>query len=189
MEIRTALQSLLASQEPAEAPVGAPRFGGDIKSFALPEVLEFLRLQKKTGSLVISSRQGAAIIRLVRGQVTSASAPGVKRLGETLVERGIITAAALDAALAKQRLDDGESAEALGALLLRERPAHRESLKRAVLQQVIDALGELLTWKEGAFSFHPGSDRGQPAISFDLQNVMLEIMRVADESNENRWST
>ena len=184
MEIREALQSLLAPQQPAEMASIAPRFGGDLKSFALPEVLEFLRLQKKTGSLVISSRRGAGIVRLVRGQVTSASAPGVKRLGETLIERGIITAATLDAALAKQRLDDGEGAEALGALLLRERPANRDALTRAVFQQLIDALGEMLNWKEGAFSFHPGSDRGQPAIAFDLQNVMLEIMRVADESNE-----
>lgn len=184
LEIREALQSLLAPQEPAAVESIVPRFGGDLKTFALPEVLEFLRLQKKTGSLVVSSRRGAAIVRLVRGQVTSASAPGVKRLGETLVERGIITTAALDAALAKQRLDDGEGAEALGALLLRERPADRDALKRAVFQQVIDALGEMLNWKEGAFSFHPGSDRGQPAIAFDLQNVMLEIMRLADESNE-----
>jgi hypothetical protein len=42
----------------------------------------------------------------------------------------------------------------------------------------------MLTWTEGAFSFHPGSDRELPAISFDLQNVMMEIMRIADESQE-----
>ena len=74
-------------------------------------------------------------------------------------------------------------------MLLRERPAHREALTRAVFQQVIDALDEMLTWKEGAFSFHPGSDRGLPAIAFDLQNVMLEVMRIADERNANGSST
>jgi hypothetical protein len=74
-------------------------------------------------------------------------------------------------------------------MLLREHPAHREPLTRAVFQQVIDALGEMLTWKEGAFSFHPGSDRGLPAISFDLLNVMLEIMRLTDERQANRSST
>ena len=182
LEIREALQSLLAQAPSAgDPPVTAPRFGGDIKTFALPEVLEFLRLQKKTGSLVVSSRRGAAIVRLVRGKVTSASAPGVKRLGEALVASGIITPTALESALARQRSDDGESAEALGAVLLRERPGHREALTRAVFQQVLDALDEMMTWNEGAFSFHPGSDRGLPAISFDLQNVMLEIMRIADE--------
>jgi tetratricopeptide (TPR) repeat protein len=189
-EIRAALQSLLAPERPAEAVTTiAPRFGGDISSFALPEVLEFLRLQKKTGSLVISSGRGAAIVRLVRGRVTSASAPGLKRLGETLVERGIISAAAVDAALARQRMDDGEGAETLGAMLLREHPAQREALTRAVFKQVIDALSEMLNWKEGAFSFHPGGDRGQPAIAFDLQTVMMEIMSLADESSSNRSST
>ena len=44
----------------------------------------------------------------------------------------------------------------------------------------------MLTWNEGAFSFHPGSDRGLPAIAFDLQNVMLEIMRLADETQGNQ---
>ena len=92
-EIRAALEALppppAAPAPAAAAPV--PRFIGDIKSFALPEVLEFLRLQHKTGSLVVSSRRGAGIVRLVKGQVTSASAPGVGRLGEALVARGIIT--------------------------------------------------------------------------------------------------
>ena len=189
VEIREALQSLLAQPAASDPPVTAPRFGGDIKTFALPEVLEFLRLQKKTGSLVVSSRRGAAIVRLVRGKVTSASAPGVKRLGEALVARGIITPTALESALARQRTDDGESAEALGAVLLRERPGHREALTRAVFQQVLDALGEMQTWNEGAFSFHPGSDRGLPAIAFDLQNVMLEIMRIADERKATSSST
>jgi tetratricopeptide (TPR) repeat protein len=190
-EIREALESLLAQPHPptADAAQTSPRFGGDVRTFALPEVLEFLRIQRKTGSLVVSSRRGAAIVRLCRGQVTSASAPGVKRLGEALIDRGILTPAALDAALAKQRTDDGEGAEALGSLLLRERPAHREALRRAVFQQVLDALGEMLTWTEGAFSFHPGSDRGLPAISFDLQNVMLEIMRIADERKAESSST
>jgi tetratricopeptide (TPR) repeat protein len=186
--IREALQTILAPPT-VETAVAAPRFSGDINSFALPEVLEFLRLQNKTGSLVISSRRGAAIVRLVRGQVTSASAPGVSRLGERLVASGIISTEALDAALARQRMDDGEAAETLGAVLLRERPAHREALTRAVFQQVLDALSEVLTWSEGAFSFHPGSDRGLPAISFDLQNVVLEVFRIADERNANRSST
>ena len=136
--IRQALQSVLARSASAEPGIVAPRFGGDLTTFALPEVLEFLRLQHKTGSLLLSSQRGAAIVRLVRGQVTSASAPGLKPFGEALVERG------------------------------------------AALRQVLAALTEMLTWTEGAFSFHPGSDSGLPAISFDLQRVMLEIMRGPD---------
>jgi tetratricopeptide (TPR) repeat protein len=193
-EIRAALESLPPPAAPVQAAVApAPRFIGDIKSFALPEVLEFLRLQHKTGSLVVSSRRGAGIVRLVKGQVTSASAPGIGRLGEALVARNIITRAQLDAVLAQQRRDDnagdGDGAETLGDLLMRQRPGDREPLTRAVFQQVLDALEEMLAWKEGAFSFHPGADRGMPVIAFDLQNVMLEIMRLADERDATRSST
>jgi tetratricopeptide (TPR) repeat protein len=192
--IREALQALLvpaaAVDDAPSAPAApVPRFGGDIRTFALPEVLAFLRLQNKTGSLVVSSRRGAAIVRMVHGQVTSASAPGVSRLGEALIARGIITPQALEIALARQRMDDGETAEALGSMLLREHPGHREALTQAVFQQVIDALDEMLTWTEGAFSFHPGSHRGRPAIAFDLQHVVMEVLRIADERNANGSST
>jgi tetratricopeptide (TPR) repeat protein len=185
LEIRAALEALLARpRHDEQAAATSPRFGGDISTFALPEVLEFLRLQKKTGSLVISSRRGAGIVRLAAGRITSASAPGVRRLGQVLVERRILSAAELDALLAQQRAEDGESAEALGAVLLRRRPRDREALTQAVLKQVIDALAEALSWTEGGFSFHPGNDRESPAIAFDLQNVMLEILRLADERTQ-----
>ena len=122
---RRARSRCRAAAAPAPAAAApAPRFIGDIKSFALPEVLEFLRLQHKTGSLVVSSRRGAGIVRLVKGQVTSASAPGVDAWAKRSSRADIITRAQLDAALARQRRDDAPSdgSETLGDLLLRERP-------------------------------------------------------------------
>jgi tetratricopeptide (TPR) repeat protein len=196
VEIRGVLQSFLAPGGGAsgtEAPKPPVDFNasitGDLRSFLLPDVLEFLRLQSKTGSLVVSSRNGAGIVRLVRGQVTSASAPGVKRLGEALVERGIISRHGLESALARQRGDERESSEALGSVLFRDRPTEaRVEITRVVFQQVLDALEQMLGWKEGAFSFHPEGEKEMPAIAFDVQNVMLELMRLADERNESGTS-
>jgi hypothetical protein len=65
---------------------------------------------------------------------------------------GIITAAALDAALAKQRTDDGEARRRWDRCCCA--PGHR-GRSPARCQQVLDALSEMLGWK-GAFSFHPG---------------------------------
>jgi hypothetical protein len=162
------------------APAASTRFGGDLKSFALPDVMEFLRLQGKTGTLVLSSRRGAGLVRLARGEITSASAPGVLRLGEALVVRGLVTPAELQAALARQAGGD-ENGEALGTMLMRNRPGDEEQLTRAVFAQVLAAVDEMLGWREGTFSFHPGREPDPPAISFDLRNVMLEIVRLADE--------
>src|SRR5262249_49928521 len=85
---RRALEQFLArpatASQPGTGGLRAAEFDasitGDLKSFQLFDVLEFLRLQNKTGALVVSSRQGAGIVRLTQGAVTSASAPGVKRL-------------------------------------------------------------------------------------------------------------
>ena len=188
-EIREALASLLAHPTSSDPPAPFARFSGDLESFGLPEVLEFMRVQNKTGSLVISSRQGAGIVRLVRGRLTSAAAPGVQRLGETLVGRGIISRSDLDAALASQRADLRQTSEALGSVLLRKRPGAREQLNQAVLQQILDGLAEMLSWREGAFSFHPGTEAEIPSISFDTQNVVMELFRMTDEQTSPSSST
>jgi tetratricopeptide (TPR) repeat protein len=188
-EIRQALASMLSEPARSDSPAPFARISGDLGSFGLPEVLELMRAQRKSGALVISSRQGAGIVRIVQGRLTSASAPGVQRLGETLVSRGIIGRAELEVALAAQRSDAGETSEALGSVLLRRRPGAAAQLTEAILQQVLDSLAEMLTWREGAFSFHPGAATEIPPISFDTQSVVMELLRIADERSARRSST
>jgi hypothetical protein len=145
-------------------------------------------VQAKTGSVVISSRQGAGIVRLVQGRLTSASAPGVQRLGETLVDRGIITRPELDGALATQRSELRQSTEALGSVLLRSRPGVRELLNQAILQQILDGLVEMLGWSEGAFSFHPAPESEAPSISFDTQRVVMKAFGMIDHRTSHSSS-
>jgi len=189
-EIQEALASPLVQPE-ANTGTAAPfaHFSGDLGSFGLTEILEFMRVQQKTGSLVISSRQGAGVVRLVQGRLTSVSAPGVQRLGETLVSRGLISRADLEAALAIQRADLRQTSEALASLLLRKRPGDREQLSQAVLQQILDGLAEMLSWREGAFSFHPGTQAEVPSISFDTQSVVMEFFRMTDDDDTSRSSS
>jgi tetratricopeptide (TPR) repeat protein len=151
---------------------------GDLKTFQLLDVLEFLRLQNKSGSLVVSSRLGAGVMRLVRGRITSASAPGVKRLGEALVEQKVISAQQLERALARQQ-DDKE--EVLGTLLLRDGALLGGQLADVVLRQIMASLDAMLGWTEGAFSFHGGDDEEPPPISFNLQEVTLKVLKAHDE--------
>jgi tetratricopeptide (TPR) repeat protein len=152
---------------------------GDLKTFQLLDVLEFLRLQNKSGSLVVSSRVGAGVMRLVRGRITSASAPGVKRLGEALVAARVISSHQLERALARQQ-DDKE--EALGTLLLRDGALAGGQLSEVVLRQIMASLEEMLGWIDGAFSFHGAEDEEPPPISFNLQEVTLKVLKARDES-------
>lgn len=193
-ETRAALEAVFAPPEdeaPAARPSGpqdlGPSISGDLKSFPLFDVLEFLRLQRKTGSLVVSSPLGAGVVRLLGGAVTSASAPRVKRLGETLLDDRLITRPQLDLALAHQRqVADASTLPALGSVLLRKKVIDQDRLSVGIRRQLVAALEDMLTWPEGAFSFHPALDVDGPPVSFDLQDVMLKLARMADERNAGK---
>jgi Flp pilus assembly protein TadD len=185
-EIHQALERFLAvaAAEGAEVPRAAQldaSIRGELRSFSLFDVLEFLRLQCKTGSLVISSRHGAGLVRLVEGSLTSASAPGTPRLGDVLLETGLVSPAQLSVALGKQRGLPEESAESLGSILLQAKIIDRAQLARIVFDQALTALGEITSWSEGAFSFHPADGLEPPPVSFSVQQVVLELMRQRDE--------
>ncbi len=152
-EIRHALAALPADGSTAGSPPASARFSGDLGSFGLPEVLELMRAQRKTGALVIASRQGAGIVRIVQGRLTSASVPGVPRLGEMLARQGVVDGAELEAAF---------------------------------LRQIVEGLAEVVSWREGAFSFHPSAAAALPAISFDAQQVVLELFRLTEERGSHR---
>lgn len=149
-EIRAALETVSAAPARAESPAPLARFTGDLGSFGLPEVLELMRAQRKTGTLVISSRQGAGIVRLVRGRLTNVSSPATPRTGERSI-------AALPPA-------------------------------EAALRKIVEGLAGMLSWREGAFSFHPSAETDVPPISFDTQQVVMELFRVAEEPASRRFN-
>jgi Flp pilus assembly protein TadD len=146
-EISAALAALPASAPESDSDSGAARFTGDLGTFGLPEVLELMRAQRKTGALVISSREGVGTVRLVNGRLTSASAPGASRPGDARVNQ------------------------------------------QAALRQILDGLAPMLSWREGAFSFHPGAPPAAPVVSFDTQQVVMELFRMTEERSARRSST
>jgi tetratricopeptide (TPR) repeat protein len=150
---------------------------GDLQNFQILDVLEFLRSGSKTGALMVSSPHGTGVVRLVRGRVTSASVPGVRRLGETLVDQGVVRAEELVAALARQ---ENDREEALGTLLLREGVVDGPQLQDAVFRQIMGSLDEMLGWSEGAFSFQGAEDELPPPISFSLQEITLKLVKMRD---------
>jgi tetratricopeptide (TPR) repeat protein len=189
-EIHDALDRFLEAEAaqgvtvPEAAPLDAS-IRGELKSFQLFDVLEFLRIQSKTGSLVLSSRQGAGIVRLQDGTLTSASAPGTPRLGDALLEGGLLTRAQLHAALGKQRVLPVDTAESLGSILLHDKLIDRAQLSKLIFEQALTALEEMTSWTDGAFSFHPAEGGAEaPPVSFSVQQTVLELMRRRDEQAE-----
>ncbi|HEU4580559.1 MAG TPA: tetratricopeptide repeat protein [Polyangiaceae bacterium] len=195
-EIQMALEPLLvrhaAHGDGASSREAGASIQGDLNSFDLLNVLEFLRMQEKTGALVVSARRGVAMLRLEQGMLIGGSAPRLERLGELLVRRGLITAENLRFALSRQReLSPGSSeraepdANSLGAVLLQEGLVSEKQLADVLFHRILHVVSQVRQWREGMFAFHPAENEGFP-VRFNVQKVVLDLMRLEDESQRLR---
>jgi Flp pilus assembly protein TadD len=174
---------LAALPEQTDRPSGS--ITGDLEAFRLPDLLEFLRVQRSTGTLLLGARHGAGLLRLFEGELIGASAPATPRLGEILVREGSIDPSVLSSIVEQQRVSERlrEEPELLGTILLKKQIVGAERLHSAMMEQVLAALGEMMTWTSGQFAFHARAPGTRPSLSFDVQRLMLEAARRADEAD------
>jgi len=191
-EIQAALERVFLApraQEKGE-PEGTPgpetaapaSMSGSLKTFHLLDLLEFLRIQNQTGTLLISSQLGVGTIVLSQGSLVSVAAPGGKALGDELVERGLVTRAGLEQ-FAKGRTSGPTGPDdELGEALCRDGLLSREQLQQVLLDRAIVEIERLNGWTDGTFCFHPSEvSGGSPLVSkFDLRRLVLEMLRGAD---------
>ncbi len=162
---------------------GSPVFTGNLNHFCLPDVLEFLRAGRRTGTLLCSSVRGIGAVHLKNGCITGAAAPGTQSLRAMLLTRGKLTVAVADKAAALQQADTDSSP--IGGVLVREGWASAEDVATCLRAQVSSAIAELLNWGDGQFAFDPevieNSLAQQVEISLDPQAVLLDIYKGLDE--------
>jgi hypothetical protein len=158
-------------------------FSGQLSSFAIPDLLEFLRSARRTGLLVCSSASGIGALRFRDGRITSGASPGAPSLGELLVGAGKLSAQALRALAAVHgEVPDG----ALGEHVVRESLADAASVREAVERQIGVVVRELVHWKDGEFAFNRDPDgAAEPkatSVALDPQAVLLEALTEMDEA-------
>lgn len=158
---------------------------GDLTYFFPSEVLQLLALAQATGRLELERAGERADVFLERGQPVFARTSGHSvRLGELLVHRGAVSAAAIQKALEapappNQRL--GERLVAAGAAT----PEQIQAAVREVLQRILYGL---LLWRDGRFRFAPGERATEEDIrlELDMDRLILEGLRQADENRGRR---
>ncbi len=189
-EIQELLEELAAPPSRSKSHESS-EISGDLSSFPLPDLIEFLRSGAKTGTVVVAARQGEGRVRLDQGRIASARARNTAPLGAMLVERGLVGRADLDRVLLVQQ-DRPDQPEKLGSLLLAQGLVQRDALRRAMFEQTLSALEEILSWPEGTFFFQrqrqttSDLETDPDPISFDAQHVMMELMRIMDERQYRR---
>lgn len=169
-----------------DLPLARPEsaFVGNIKQFKVVDLLEFLRLNQRTGVLRLIWDQRMGEVTLFKGKLAGASTSDAARVGDLLVRGGHLTAEGLEQAVKRQR--KREDATPLGQVLLDDGVLDEDTLRPVLDEQIQHAIGDILGWTDGHFAFEAAEDGvTAPTILFDTGMMMLDALRLADEAAWN----
>ncbi|MCP4654388.1 MAG: DUF4388 domain-containing protein, partial [bacterium] len=165
---------------------------GKLEDVSLGDVMQFIHLGRRTGTLSLVHGPREAEIGFHRGQIVSASAPGSKRLAELLVSKGLVDAAAMAKMIRTQTSETPR--RSLGQVLISSGTLQFEQIRKAVEEQIERTIYDLVTWTAGSFEFaldelkpiddiamYPGDVI--PKLNLNTQMVLLEATRILDEQN------
>ncbi|MGB5923148.1 MAG: DUF4388 domain-containing protein [Syntrophobacteria bacterium] len=157
-------------------PVG---FRGNLKSVALPTILQILSTDNRTGVLHFEQGQTVRAICLKDGRIVAASGRERQRLGQILYDRGLISQEQLEEALEKTK----EEKKRLGEVLLDLEYINEDSLKELIRYQIQEAVLDISLWAEGDFEYRDCQmefdERGVDDIS--TMRIVLEAAARKDE--------
>jgi tetratricopeptide (TPR) repeat protein len=154
---------------------------GNLREASLPDVLQLLAMGKKTGCLSVSHRQQFGTIHFDHGRIAHAAIVNRRdRLGDILVKHGLVSATALQRAIAAQ----AEHPELrIGEFFVAEGHIKREQLHQYLKHQIEEAVYLLFTWTQGTFTFEPDvkPDPQDLTVSISPESLLLEGARRVDE--------
>ncbi|HUQ02048.1 MAG TPA: DUF4388 domain-containing protein [Kofleriaceae bacterium] len=165
---------------------------GDLEDLSVVDLLQFVHLGGRSGTLVLERDSERAQVTLHRGRIIGAHAPATERVGDRLVREGIVTPAALTRALTRQR--EEPTRRSLGQILVEHGALPVDVLRSFVVKQIEEAIIELIGWRHGHFHFEVDElragdeinvDPGELLFEIDLntQMLLLDAMRIFDERN------
>lgn len=155
---------------------------GNIKTMAMPELLQWLATGQKTGTLVIDKGDDKVVKRIFFEEgniISSASTDPNEYLGRFLVSHGYLTDDDVNAAVAKQK----EQKKLLGQILIDMGSMTEDDLSQMLRLKAEETIYEIFTWPQGAFEFLDGElpEEGFVRIKVDVQWIVLEGTRRQDE--------
>jgi hypothetical protein len=155
---------------------------GSLTQIQLPEILQFLSMGKGSGLLTLS-RGGNDIVLMVRsGRIINSSAiTRMRRLGELLVQRGILRRSTLAEVLKLQRTIEAD--KPLGAILIERDIVSEATIREVLRMQLEEEIWNLFSWEEGDFKFEALEDSklGEALVQIDIEPLILEGTRRHDE--------
>ncbi|MGE5784512.1 MAG: DUF4388 domain-containing protein [Myxococcales bacterium] len=161
----------------------SPIFTGSLLQFCLPDVLEFLRAGRRTGTLLCSSVRGIGAVHLRTGLIGGAAAPSTASLRDVLIAAGKLTAEIAAKAVAYQQ--QAQAHLPMGSILISQGWTSEEDIAASLRTQTYAAVAEVLQWGDGLFAFAPeygeGETETQVEIALDPQAMLIDIYREIEE--------
>ena len=158
---------------------------GPLRELGIHDVFQLLDLSRKTGSLRVTSalRDNEGVVCFEGGRVVSASIrTNPHPLGAMLVRAGKISEGDLQRArMAQENRTDGKR---LGELLVEAGCLTWRELERQVRLQIEAVVFELMSWREGFFSFEERERAELPRdsrIAVSTESLLMEGARRIDE--------
>jgi len=168
---------------------------GSLKDVSVADVMQFIHLGRRTGTLLLHRGTYRAMIGFHMGRLVSAQAPQTPKLGDLLVSSGMIDRGILTRAIQSQR--DALEHRSLGQILISSGSIDPEGLRQVIAEQIEQAVSEVMVWDNGTFEFaiddlRPIDDIALypsdvlPDADINTQMVLLEAARIFDERNRDR---
>ena len=147
-------------------------FHGDLSSYPLPDLLQWLDSSRKSGALTVAWHSNQRRFFLLKGQIIATSAPELwERLARVLAQTGDVSG--------EDALQALRTAAPLG-------PAASQSARQIAEEDLIGTLVDLVP-AGGRFHWTEDSDRGEDewvSLELPLRHVLFETLRRIDEQKD-----
>ena len=156
---------------------------GSFRGLNITEMLQLIRMAKKTGALSITLNDGAEHTLFFRsGQIIGVES-GRESLGPILLERELVTESALQDAIALQKTTARN--QPLEQILLDAGTVAEESLIQALMGHAEDIVGLLIQERGGQVNFEEGAEPElKLKIAVDLQSILMAASVQADHEQK-----
>jgi hypothetical protein len=153
---------------------------GNLKTMDLAELLQWVTLGRKTGSLAFIRNKSKNHIYFKGGQIISSrSNEPTKQLGHFLLFQGKLTEPQLKKALEVQQ----QTRMLLGRIMVQEGFISSDGVQAALEERTREVIYDLFLWEDGFFHFSAeGYDANELIlIKLDMNSIIFEGVRRKDE--------
>ncbi|HEX5719603.1 MAG TPA: DUF4388 domain-containing protein [Thermoanaerobaculia bacterium] len=153
---------------------------GTLQDLPIPDLLQMIAANRKTGRLVLTRRDGHGVIAFRNGKIIYAASNSVREtLGNILLHERLITESTLLEALERQSRAAEE--KRLGHLLVEMGALDEATMERVVRGQTQRIVSEFLRWKSGFAKFEILQIPDHGEVEVDARDFLMEAGLNPDE--------